>query len=315
MHSTIVKKIFLFLSIFIVATLACDLSVTVASPTSPAPLPTNTAAAVENPTQIPASVTSIPTTEVEVPTTVAPTMQPPSITGAMVTYGPLGFILPPEIASGFVGDQFSRAEGDNVAPWEVTPGHTQITLDGYLLQGKFHQPQIFVYPATEYAVLYPAAFEGIHRLDNILYGPAAPNLNEPLPAIPFFNAAQVFASNVQSISFQGGGGVRFITEYAQYLAPANNTDLFYHFQGLSRDGEYYIIAIFPITAQVLAETSDPGAVLPSGGIAYPDITSPNPDFQSYYASVTDLLNATPPDAFTPTINQLDALIQSMLIAP
>ena len=315
MHSTIVKKIFLFLSIFTIATLACDLAVTVAPTSDPLPLPTNTIPAVENPTQIPATATSIPTAEVPVPTTAAPTVQPPFITGAMVTYGPLGFILPPEIASGFVGDQFPHAEGDNVAPWEVTPGHTQITLDGYLLQGKFHQPQIFVYPATEYAVLYPAAFESVHRLDNILYGPGAPNLNEPLPAIPFFNAAQVFASKVQAISFQGGGGVRFITEYAQYPAPVNNNDLFYQFQGLSRNGAYYIIAIFPIAAPVLAETSDAGAIIPSGGVAYPDTTSSNPDFQNYYASITDLLNATSPDAFTPSLSQLDALIQSMLIAP
>jgi hypothetical protein len=294
------KKIILFLSIFAIVALACDLTMTVAPTPNPAPQPTNT---------------TIPTTEAPVPATVAPTSQPSSVDGVWVTYGPLGFILPSDIASGFVGDQFSRADGDNVAPWEVTPGHTQITLDGYLLQGKFHQPQIFVYPATEYAVLYPAAFESIHRLDNILYSPDAPNLNDPLPVVPFFNAAQVFASNLQAISFQGGSGVRFLTQYAQYAAPVNNQELFYHFQGLSRDGAYYIIAIFPVTAPVLAETSDAGAVLPAGGVPYPDITNTDVGMQGYYASITDLLNATSPDSFTPTLSQLDALIQSMLIAP
>jgi hypothetical protein len=233
----------------------------------------------------------------------------------MVTYSPLGFVLPSGIASGFAGDQFPRAEGDNVAPWEVTPGHTRISLNGYPLQGKFHQPQIFVYPATEYALLYPAAFESIHRLDNILYSPQAPNLNEPLPQVPFFSAAQVFASNVQAISFQGGSGVRFLTQYAQYAAPVNNHELFYHFQGLSRNGAYYIIAIFPVTVPVLAETSDPGAVLPTGGVPYPDITNTDAGVQDYYASITTLLNATSPDAFTPTLSQLDVLVQSMLIAP
>jgi hypothetical protein len=305
------KKIFLFLSIFIFVTMACDLAVTVAPTNDPVPLPTNTI----TPTQIPASVTSISITEAPDPITAIPTVQPLSADGVTVTYGPLGFVLPSGIASGFVGDQFSRVEGDSVAPWEVTPGHTQITLDGYLLQGKFHQPQIFVYPATSYAEMYPAAFESIHRLDNILYNPAGLNLNEPLPAVPFFNAAQIFASNIQAISFQGGSGVRFITEYAQNYAPVNNNELFYHFQGLSRNGAYYIIAIFPITAPVLAESSDPGAILPPGGVAFPDINNSNPDVQGYYASVTNLLNTTSPDAFTPTINQLDALIQSMLIAP
>jgi hypothetical protein len=64
---------------------------------------------------------------------------------------------------------------------------------------------------------------------------------------------------------------------------------------------------------VLAETSDGGAPLPNGGVPYPDVNDPNPDWPTYYKSVTEVLNATPPEAFTPTINQLDTLIQSMRI--
>lgn len=310
------KKTLSFLSLFLVTMLACDMSVTFAPPAGQTPVPTSASVStLIDPTQLQPSATAMPLTDTPVPTMVAPTVQPPSVTSIPVTYGPLGFMLPSSVASGFSGSQFPRAEGETVGPWGVTPGHFQITLEGYLLQGRFHQPQIFVYPATSYAEMYPAAFESIRRLDNILYGPAAPNLNEPLPAVPFFNAAQVFASNVQAISFQGGSGVRFVTEYAQYPAPVNNYDLFYHFQGLSRNGAYYILAIFPITAPVLAGNSDPGAILPPGGVAYPALVGSDPDFQSYYASVTDLLNATPPDAFSPTLSQLDALIQSMLIAP
>ncbi|MCK7461774.1 MAG: hypothetical protein MZU84_06800 [Sphingobacterium sp.] len=164
--------------------------------------------------------------------------------------------------------------------------------------------------------MFPSAFESIRRLDNILYAPGGPALNDELPAVPFFNAAQVFAANVQLVSFQNGGGVRFVTEYAQYAASANNTDLFYHFQGVARDGAYYIVAILPVTAPKLAETSDSGAPLPEGGVPYPYFAEgANADMQTYYASVTDLLNATSADAFTPSISQLDALIQSMWVAP
>ena len=109
--------------------------------------------------------------------------------------------------------------------------------------------------------------------------------------------------------------MRFLTEYAQYAAPVNNGELFYHFQGVTRDGAYYIIAIFPITVPVLAETSDVTATLPTGGVAYPDITDPNADLQGYYTAITDLLNGTSEDIFTPTISQLDLLIQSMEIVP
>ena len=163
--------------------------------------------------------------------------------------------------------------------------------------------------------MLPAAFESIHRLDNILYPPGGPDLNNPLPAIPFFNDQQVFASNVKVISFQNGQGVRFLTQYAQYSAPANNHDLFYEFQGVTRDGAYYIVAILPIRNPMLAETSDAGAPLPVGGVPYSYMIDPNTDMQLYYRSVTDVLNATPADTFTPTLNQLDQLIQSMSITP
>ncbi len=271
------------------------------------------------PAAIPASATAIPVTETSIPATaaptVAPTALPPSFEGAPVFFGPLSLVLPSGLASGISGSQFPRNEGQDLPYWEVTPGHTVLKLEGYLLQGKSHQPQIYVYPAQAYAEMVPGAFESIHRLDNILYGPDAPISVEQLPAVPFFNAQQTFASNIQKISFQNGGGVRFLTEYAQYPASVNNQDLFYHFQGVTRDGAYYIIAILPISSPALAETSDGGAVLPTGGVPYPDITSPNPDMPGYYNAVTALLNAKSPDAFAPALNQLDALIQSMQIKP
>jgi hypothetical protein len=139
--------------------------------------------------------------------------------------------------------------------------------------------------------------------------------NDQLPSIPFFNAKQVFASNIEIVSFQNGSGVRFLTEYVQYATPVNNHELFYHFQGVTRDGIYYIVAVFPIAAPALAETDNPGAAIPPGGIEYRDMSDPNADFPSYYATITDLLNATSNEAFSPSIDQLDLLIQSMHVNP
>jgi hypothetical protein len=237
----------------------------------------------------------------------------PAFEGVEVTVDPLSIALSPALASGVRGTEFPRTEGQDLPYWELTPGHTVLKLEGYRLQGKFHEPQIYVYPALEYAELLPGAFESIHRLDNILYPPGGPDLNNPLPTVPFFNAAQVFASNIQLMSFQNGQGVRFVTEYAQSAASANNHDLFYHFQGLTRDGAYYIIAILPISNPMLADTSDAGAPLPTGGVPYPYLSDPNADMQNYYKSVIEVLNATPPEAFNPTLNQLDSLIQSMRV--
>jgi hypothetical protein len=248
-----------------------------------------------------------------VPTLVPPSPLPPS-SDVQVGVGPLSVVLPRGLASGARGSQFPRAEGPNVAPWDVNPGHTLLKLEGYRLQGRSNQPQIYVYPAVDYAVMFPAAFESMHRLNNILADPEAYG-SDQFPMVPFFNSKQAFTSNARVISFQNGQGLRFLTQYAQSPLSVNNHDLFYEFQGFSSDGNYYIVAILPISASVLTETGDGGAVLPPGGVPFPDITNPNADLQAYYSDVANLLNSSSSQAFTPRIYQLDELIQSMRIAP
>lgn len=307
------KKTFIFLIVLILVTLACDLSVTVGTPTNAAPMPTNTTIpASEVPTQVPASPTTIQAT---LPPAATATLPQPSFEGVEVAVNPLRIVLSPAVASGVRGIQVPRDASEDTTPFFVTPGHTELQLEGYVLQYKFHEPKIYVYPAQAYTELFPAAFESIHRLNNILYDPSAPISKDQLPLVPFFNASQLFASNIQILSFQNARGVRFLTEYAQYAASANNDDLFYHFQGLTSDGAYYIIAVLPINMPVLAANNDADAVLPSGGIMYPHITDPNADFPRYYDAVVNLLNNTTPDVFTPSLTQLDQLIESIQIAP
>lgn len=305
------KRVLFVLSLLLILSIACDLTVTVASPTGVTPTPTNIVfPATVAPTQMLASPTAMPATLPPNPTATA---SQPAIDGVQVAVDPLSIILSPGLASGARGIQAPRVEGGDAPYWVLTPGHVELKLEGYPLQGKSREPKIYVFPAQAYAEMLPAAFESIHRLNNI-FGKAGNQIsNDQLPPVPFFNEAQVFASNIQPISFQSGRGVRFLTEYAQHAASVNNHDLFYQFQGLTSDGTYYIVAILPITAPVLAETSDAAAVLPPGGIAYPGMNNPNADFQGYYIAVAGLLNTNPPEAFGPSISQLDALIQSMQI--
>jgi hypothetical protein len=309
-RNPIMKKALIFPTILAMTVMACGMTLNV---TPSAPVPTNTAAPVQPTTTIPAP----PPTDTVMPSPIpaTATIPAPVADGTQVSSGPLSVFLPAGLASGARGSQFPRAEGDNVAPWEVTPGHTLLELDGYPLQGKSMRPQIYVYPAQAYAELYPPAFESLHRLDNIFANPGAAIDPGQLPAVPFFNAQQAFAATIQVLSFQNGQGVRFVTEYAQYPVSGNNQDLFYEFQGLTSDGAYYIIAMFPITAPGLAESNDPAAAVPAGGIAYPGMNDPNADWAGYYNAITALLNGASPEAYNPTLAQLDALIQSIRINP
>jgi hypothetical protein len=191
----------------------------------------------------------------------------------------------------------------------ATPAHTKFTLTGYPLQEKFFEPHILVYPASEYETLNESAALNLQKLRAILASPSAPLTRDMMPYITAFNAGMVFASKMQVVSFQSGSGVRVLTEYSQYAATANNTDMFYNFQGLTSDGRYYIVAVLPVNAPFLPANSDPQAAVPPDGIPLPGL-EPN---EAYYTAITDKINQAAPEVFTPTITQLDALIQSISI--
>jgi hypothetical protein len=309
------KRFSLILCLFVVLSLACGVSFNI-TPTNEGPTAEETPVLIEPPTTTPEVFISltqaIPATAVPIMT---PLVQLSPVPNTLATFGHLTLEIPLNIASGASGQDYPPIINEDSAYWERTPGHLQVSLnDYYILQGKFHQPQIYLYPAMPYVELSPAAFESMHRLRNVM------NLEttiteDQLPAVPFFNAKQLFASNIQVISFQNGSGIRFLTEYGQYPAPVNNHELFYHFQGFSNDGEYYIVAIFPITALGLGESSAPESAVAFGDIAYPNEDDPIDVWNAYYNAARNLLESTSSESFTPSLNQLDVLIQSMWIAP
>ncbi len=271
-----------------------------------------------------ASSDTNPQTNPVIPTYEVPTQKPPSPTpvtatempDTSITFGFLSVSIPPQVANGASGSEILPIDSADAAWWQKTPGHMELNLgDYYVLKDKFLQPKIFVYPAQAYAELVPTAFESMHRLNNILGNPSGTTNLDQLPVVPFFNSQPVFASNIAVASFQNGKGVRFLTEYGQNNLPVNNYDLLYQFQGLTSDGAYYIVAIFPITVPVLADTNDATASVPPGGITVPDTTDPKSIWQDYYTAVSELLNSAPQDNFSPPINQLDLLINSILITP
>ncbi len=247
------------------------------------------------------------------PTTAQPALQPTTeFTGTLIEFNDGTLTIPPGLGSGASETLLPPASEPDVPPWEVTPGHSELTLEGYPLQGTFHTPKIYVFPAQT-ASLPPGAQENIPLLSELLANPAQLLSENNLPSIPIFNAGAVFAAQEQNLRFQNGAGVRMVTQYAQSFAKVNNQEVFYHFQGLSNDRTFYVIVILPINAPILPSDSSEGAVLPPGGVPFPDYADPNADFESYYAAVRDELNRLPPDGFNPPLNLLDILVASLQV--
>jgi hypothetical protein len=234
--------------------------------------------------------------------------------GKAVSYGNVSFFLPAGVATNALAGTVPAIPFQDGPVMDAAPEHIKFQLEGYALYNDtFHEPYLLVIPAAEYAALNPAGANSIARLQALINGTAAP-APENLPHVAFFNAAQAFAAQIQMVSFQNGRGVRFLTEYAQYYVTANNRDLFYEFQGLTSDGKYYILAILPASHPLLAPDEDYAAFVPAGGVPFPGMENQTA-LDAYYPAVENLLNVTSADRFTPTLANLDALVQSILVAP
>ena len=259
------------------ATLACSLSITPAARTSPVS----------------------PATEVQ--------------SGIPFFASPVKLEIPNGLASSARADGMDLVTDQTGAAWEVGPAHLQITLQDYSLASSSHVPQIFVYPAPEYAAENPGAAESLKRLQTILSNPGGQYTNDQYPHVPFFNAGQVFAAQEKALSFNGSSGIRFVTQYAQDVSPINNGGLFYLFEGLSSDGKYYMIAILPVNLPFLPADNNQDSPVPSGGITFPQNNAPGLDFDTYFKKVTQLIDTASSGQFSPPLNSLDSLIQSISV--
>jgi hypothetical protein len=271
-----------------------------------APQPPTVAPTLANPTTV-----ASPTVRAEPTTTPSATSFP----GTAVSFDRLSLVIPTGVAADGSGTLVPEATGENIAPWDVAPEHVQFKLDRYTLEGKFHQPQIYVYPAQAYAQLQErgSAAQSLEQLRALLAQSSMVNIKE-LPQVPFFNVPQSLAAQVKVIPFQNGRGVRMVTEYAMARAIINNHELIYHFEGLTNDGQYYVIAILPVTAPGLPEDGQPGGVVPPDGVPVPDYNDMNANWMGYYGEARQMLQGLEPGAYNPNLDQLDALIGSLTIA-
>lgn len=184
-------------------------------------------------------------------------------------------------------------------PWWVTmPAYTLLSLNGYPIAGHMRQPQIFVYPVQGLEV-NEAALNVVDSLRALLQTQQA---GETLPYLPLYNELQLMHAQVKYLDFKDGTGVRYLTEYGQGLMPVNNHVLFYTYQGLTGDGRYYVAGVLPIHLSSLPANENDLANLP---LEY------TTDFPTYLVNTINMLNQLPADAYTPDLNQLDAMMQSI----
>ncbi|MEE4194568.1 MAG: hypothetical protein V2J07_05145 [Anaerolineae bacterium] len=219
----------------------------------------------------------------------------------------VSFYFDPSLASGAYGEivpeQIPNEEEIYAFP---EPAHILIHFNNYVIGTHFHTPEIRVFPAPQYREVSEGAVYNLDLLHNVLSEQLRDE--EYYPLLPIVPAGQIIVAQVDFLDFENGRGVRYLTQLGQALSPANNNSIFYSFQGITNDGQYFISAILPVHhPELLNNWEDVGS-----------------DWEPYYSQeaweeyksqTEEAINNYPVDSFAPSLVLLDDLFRSIRISP
>ncbi len=129
------------------------------------------------------------------------------------------------------------------------------------------------------------------------------------------NAAVLYEAKRQNLTFVSGQGVRTLEMQGQGVALLSNVNLQYVFRGYSSNGKYAVYVIFPIQAPGLPNADEPGAN------TNPQVFAPLPpandmaQWDTFNQKAVQYLNGLSAQQFTPRLDLLDALVQSVDTGP
>lgn len=240
----------------------------------------------------PAEPTSAPT-ETPLPTA------EPSASLPAVDFEGVHFTYDPALASSVKPEVVEEQVGTDDGPyWEKMPRHVRFSFEGYPREGEtFHQAEIMVYPADDFARINEGAGPVIEELRRTLKDRPA-EFDGDVPFLPVFNAAQMFHAQLRYLD----NGLRFITQYGQDVSPITNDRVFYTYQGLAGDGQYYVVAIFPVSSAVLPDTNE-----------VEDYQAFVDRYMEYMDETKASLDSEPAENFEPNLDLLDALVESITV--
>ncbi len=212
----------------------------------------------------------------------------------------------------------TRFPGD--APDLQAPGGPEVAHTQFILYNTFPVPEsifdsqggIRVYNIADFGP-YEFPSQRLEQLQTLLaerpdlaqFMVTTEDSGDELPFMPVMPASQVVRARAQYVETPAVRGISYVTVYRQDASPFLGSEFIYTFQGLSTDGSRYVSAIFPLNTAL-----------------FPAETPPDFDAEAFIETINDYfaesiatLNDASPDAFTPALTTLDALVQSFTFTP
>jgi len=217
----------------------------------------------------------------------------------------LAFSYPMSMGSKFSSKKVAAAplEYEDDKPDGVAPEHWEITF----AKTNAH---IYVIPTSDAKVKnfrksYPTVADATKDLGSLLKSKTAAPTDVPI--LPWMDAASPIHSHVKYLPFKNGTGVRYVATYQIEPEVISNDGLIYSMQGLSADGKYYVSAMIPVKTKTLPEKSD---VATWSKEKYDQFSK---TFADYSKKENAKLNKLNEAAFSPSLAELDALVNSIKV--
>ena len=249
------------------------------------------------------ALTAIPTEAQQQQAEVLPTAessQQLTPDGTPVDTAEISFFIPNGVANDASSTMTANVEYPYINPsLGDMPQHASITLNLYAVTKSIHEAQILIFRASEYSQYSESNAATISQLQALQYVDG-----QPLPQ----ELSADFGAQIHAVNFKNGHGVRYLTQIFQNFNTVNNEELFYYYQGVTDDGQYFVQAILPINTSYLAADSNPNGPLPADGVPFNF-----DDFSGYLNTVKQKLNSTDTFNFNPYLDALDEMIESIQI--
>jgi hypothetical protein len=131
-----------------------------------------------------------------------------------------------------------------------------------------------------------------------------------MPFLPMWEWCQAFATRLKYISFKNGDGFFYLAHMDRETSRVTQANLQYIFQGITGNGEYYVSALFPVAAPFLPKDSLVPEVEGWDTENYL-LSHKSKKYQDYVHPIIRKLNALPAKNFTPRLDLVEHVIQSL----
>lgn len=205
------------------------------------------------------------------------------------------FFYPPQLKEGLAAETIAAKSLE--APWEVDyPEHVVINFSGYsdAAYRSSNSHGIRVFRVADLNAYDPELVPAIQAFLN-----GATQEHRDFPHHPF--PGRSIDAQVKTVPFQNGTGYRFLVAGSFMASAPRGTSLIYLYVGLTSDGNYLVSVTSGTDAPFIADLAT--------GVLF----TTQEEATASKTALNDRINAAASGDFTPNLDILDALVQSIIV--